>query len=135
MTLSAAQRRTLSWLVLALAALGLLWLLAPVLTPFLIGAVLAYALHPAVERLAARRVPRVLAVLGVEVAVIVVLFALLLLVVPILSKQLPLLGDRLNHTVAPWLSQFGINVTLDIDSIKPLVLKYLDANVEEWLAR
>src|SRR5205085_2496518 len=37
--------------------------------------------------------------------------------------------------VAPWLSQFGINVTLDIDSIKPLVLKYLDANVEEWLAR
>ena len=142
MNLSSTQRRSLSWLALGLAALGLLWLLAPVLTPFLIGAVLAYALHPAVERLAARRVPRVLAVLGVEVAVIVVLFALLLLVVPILSKelpllreQIPLLGDRLNHTVAPWLAQFGLNVTLDIDSIKPLVLKYLDANVEEWLAR
>ena len=51
MNLSAAQRRTLSWLALALIALALLWLLAPVLTPFLIGAVMAYALHPTVERL------------------------------------------------------------------------------------
>jgi predicted PurR-regulated permease PerM len=41
MNLSAAQRRMLSWLALALVALALLWLLAPVLTPFLIGAVLA----------------------------------------------------------------------------------------------
>uniref|UniRef100_UPI00355A3519 AI-2E family transporter n=1 Tax=Piscinibacter sp. TaxID=1903157 RepID=UPI00355A3519 len=77
MTLSAAQRRSLSWITLALAALVLLWLLAPVLTPFLVGAVLAYALHPAVERLAARRVPRVLAVALIEVAVIVALLAVL----------------------------------------------------------
>ena len=49
-----------TWVVLAASVLVMpltLWLLAPVLTPFLIGAILAYALHPAVERLAARRVP------------------------------------------------------------------------------
>lgn len=131
----------LTWLSIAVAAALVLWLLAPVLTPFIVGAVLAYALHPAVERLAARRVPRVLAVLVIEVAVILALLALLLLVVPILSKevpllreQIPLLADKLNRTVVPWLAQFGIQVSLDTASIKAFVVKYLDANLEEWLA-
>ena len=48
------------------------------LTPFLVGAVLAYALHPAVERLAMRGVPRVIAVVRVEITVIVLLFALIM---------------------------------------------------------
>ncbi|TMH27993.1 MAG: AI-2E family transporter [Betaproteobacteria bacterium] len=142
MNLSAAQRRTLSWLALALIALALLWLLAPVLTPFLIGAVMAYALHPTVERLAAKGVPRVVAVALVEVVVIVALLALLLLIVPILSKelpllreQIPLLADRLNTQLTPWLSQFGIHVALDTDSIKAFVLKYLSDNFEDWLVR
>lgn len=136
-----AQRQTLSWLVLAAVGLALLWLLAPVLTPFLIGAVLAYALHPLVARLVAWRVPRVLAVLIVEVAAIVAFLALVLLIVPILSKQLPLLreqipllADRLNHSLVPWLAQFGINASLDIDSIKAFVFKYVDANMEDWFA-
>ena len=109
------------------------------LTPFVVGAVLAYALHPAVERLAARRVPRLLAVLLVEVVFIVAVLAVLLLIVPILSKelpllreQIPLLADQLNRSVAPWLAQFGIHVSLDIASIKAFVLKYLDANLEDW---
>jgi len=140
MNFSPAQRRTLTWLAIALAALLLLWLLAPVLTPFLIGAVLAYALHPAVERLAARRVPRVLAVLLVEVVAITAALAVLLLIVPILSKelpllreQIPLLAERLNTSLAPWLAQWGIHVSLDIASIKAFVLKYLDANLEDWM--
>ena len=141
MTLSPAQRRTLTWLAIAAAALFLLWLLAPVLTPFIVGAVLAYALHPVVEKLVARRVPRVLAVIAVEVAVIVSLLALLLLIVPILSRELPLLreqipilADKLNRSVVPWLAQYGVNVSLDIASIKAFVVKYLDANLEDWLA-
>ena len=141
MSLTPAQRQSLTWLALSLAALGLLWLLAPVLTPFLIGAVLAYALHPAVERLAARRVPRVLAVVLVEVAAIVAGLAVLLLIVPILSKelpllrdQIPLLADRLNHGLSPWLAQWGFHVALDTASIKAFVLKYLDANIEDGVA-
>ncbi len=140
-TISPAQRRTLSWLGIAAAAVFLLWLLAPVLTPFLVGAILAYALHPAVERLAARRLPRLLAVLVVEVGAIFALLALMLLIVPILSKeipllkaQIPLLADKLNQTVAPWLAAHGITVALDVASIKAFVVKYLDANIEEWLA-
>ncbi len=140
-SISPAQRRTLSWLAIAAAAVVLLWLLAPVLTPFLVGAILAYALHPAVERLAARRLPRLLAVLVVEVGAIFALLALMLLIVPILSKeipllkaQIPLLADKLNQTVAPWLAAQGITLALDVASIKAFVVKYLDANIEEWLA-
>ena len=135
------QRQTLAWLVVGIVALTLVWLLAPVLSPFLVGAVAAYALHPAVERLARTGVPRVLAVALVEILAILLLVALLLLMVPILSKELPLLRDqipllaeRANRSLTPWLAQLGINVALDIGSIKTFVLTYLDANLEEWFA-
>lgn len=133
--------RDLAWAAVGVAGLALLWLLSPVLTPFIVAAVLAYALHPAVEWLAARRVPRLLAVVLVEVGMILAVLAVLLLMVPILSKelpllreQIPLLADRLNQSVVPWLRQWGIHVALDTASIKAFVLKYLDANLEDWLA-
>ena len=140
MNISFTQRSTVAWALIAAAAFGLLWLLAPVLTPFVVGAVLAYALHPAVERLAARRVPRVVAVVAVELLFILALLALLLLIVPIMSKelpllreQIPLLAEKLNTRLVPWLSQFGIHVALDTASIKAFVLKHLNANLEELL--
>ena len=127
--------------LIAVVAVVLLWLLAPVLTPFVIGAVLAYALHPAVEQLAARRVPRLLAVVLVEIAALVALAALLLLIVPILSKELPLLreqlpvlAERINRIVTPWLAQMGIHVSLDTGQPTAFVLKYLDANWDAGLA-
>jgi len=141
MRLTSAQRRSVNWVVLAAVAAGLIWLLAPVLTPFAIGAVLAYALHPAVEQLAARRVPRVIAVMLVEIAALLAFTALILLVVPILSKELPLLNeqlpvliDRINQRVAPWLAQMGINVSLDGSNLRAILLKYLDANWDESVA-
>ena len=53
MLFTPAQRRILQWAALGLAVGVVVWLLGPVLTPFAIGAVLAYALHPLVEKLAA----------------------------------------------------------------------------------
>jgi predicted PurR-regulated permease PerM len=141
MTFTPAQRQTFAWIALSGVGLLLVWLLGPVLAPFIVAAVIAYVLHPLVERLARRRVPRLVAVTAVEVAAMVIALALLLLIVPILSKQLPLLreqipllADRLNTHVAPWLSRFGIDVALDTASIKAFVFKYLDANVQDWAA-
>ena len=142
MTLTSAQRRTLTWISLGLLGMWMLWLLGPVLTPFVIAGVLAYALHPAVEWLAHRRVPRVLAVALIEAGAILAGLAALLLIVPVMAKelpllreQIPLLADRLNHGLAPWLAQFGIHVALDTESIKAFVLKYLDANFDDWFAK
>ena len=141
MPLPAAQRRSLTWGAVAALAALLLWLLAPVLTPFIVAAVLAYALHPLVEMLAARRWPRLAAVVLVEVVAIVALLALVLLLVPVIAKelpllreQIPLLADRLNGALSPWLAQYGIQVALDSASIKAFVLKYLNANLEDGLA-
>jgi len=141
MTFTSAQRQTLTWIALSAALAALVWLLGPVLTPFIVAAVLAYVLHPLVERLARRRVPRVVAATIVEIAAIVIVLAVVLLIVPILSKQLPLLreqipllADRANTQLAPWLARFGIDVALDTASIKEFVLKYLNTNLEDWTA-
>ena len=141
MRLSAAQRRALHWAAIAAFAGVFVWLLAPVLTPFAIGAVLAYALHPAVEKLAGRGVPRLLAVVVVEIVALFAVAALVLLVVPIVSKELPLIRDelpllveRVNRHLTPWLSQMGIQVSLEPASLRSFFLDYLDANWDESLA-
>nr|WP_255763694.1 AI-2E family transporter [Pelomonas sp. P7] len=139
--LSKSQRIALAWAGVAALAALLLWLLSPVLAPFVAALVLAYALAPAVQALAARRVPRIVAVLLVEVLFIVALLALVLLVLPILNREIPALREQLpalakvaNDKLAPWLAQWGIPLQLDPANIRTFVLKYLDANLEEWLA-
>ncbi len=141
MNLSKHQRTALAWAGVALGGGLLLWLLAPVLAPFIAALVLAYALAPAVQALVNRRVPRPLAVFVVELLFILALLALLLLVLPILSKELPALREQIpglanvaNQKLSPWLAQYGIHMQLDPASIKAFVLKYLDANLEDWLS-
>ncbi|MFM2052557.1 MAG: hypothetical protein RL456_594 [Pseudomonadota bacterium] len=133
----------LGWLALALVAVLLVWLLGPVLMPFVVAAVLAYVLQPAVDRLAARpcRLPRALAAVLVELAAIAVVLGVLLLLVPVISRelprlreQIPVLAARLDAQLAPWLAQYGIHVRLDIAGIKAFVVKYLDASGDDWLA-
>lgn len=141
MQFTSTQKRAATWCLIATLAMLVLWLLAPVLTPFVVASVLAYALTPLVNRLdnmGRGRLPRVLAVLIVESLFILILLSILLLVVPIFAKelpllreQLPLLADRINSALSPWLAQFGIKVSLDGASIKAFVVKYLNANVED----
>jgi predicted PurR-regulated permease PerM len=142
MQLSPSQLQSLSWAGLSLVLAAILWLLGPVLTPFVVAAVLAYALAPLVNKLAARKVPRVLAVVLVELVFLAVLLGVLLLIVPIVIKELPLLreqipvlAERLSAAVQPLLAQLGITAKLDVASIKALVLKYLSANAEDWVAQ
>ena len=144
MQFTSTQKRTATWCLIAALMVMALWFLGPVLTPFAVAAVLAYALTPLVDRLdhmGHGRLPRVLAVLMVETLFILVLLSILLLVVPIFAKELPLLreqlpvlADRLNNSLSPWLAQFGIKVSLDVESIKAFVVKYLNANFEDTFA-
>lgn len=144
MQFTSAQKRTAAWCLIAALVMLALWLLGPVLTPFVVGAVLAYVLTPVVnwlDGLGRGRMPRVLAVLIVETLFILILLSILLLVVPIFAKelpllreQLPLLADRLNNALVPWLAKFGFNLSLDVGSIKAFVLKYLNANFEDAFA-
>ena len=140
MTLSPAQRQTLTWLCLGLGAALLLWSLAPVLTPFVVATVLGYVLHPLVEQLARRRWPRIVAVLLVETLALLAALAALLLLVPVLIKEIPLLKaqlppllDRLSLSLTPQLAQLGFHVNLDVASLKAWLSQLLDANTDQWL--
>ena len=135
------QKRASAWCLIAALIVLSLYLLGPVLTPFVVAAVLAYALTPLVNRLddmGKGWLPRVVAVILVELLFILVVLSLVLLIVPIVAKeiplmreQIPLLADRISSGLTPWLAQFGIKVSLDMGSLKALALKYLNANYEE----
>jgi len=133
-----------AWSAMAAACALVLWLLAPVLAPFALAAVLAYALTPVVDWLddAGRgRMPRMVAVLLVEAVFLLALLGVALLIVPILAKELPLMRDQLpalldqlNSSIKPWLAQWGLKLSLDVGSIKAFVMKYLNANFEDAFA-
>jgi predicted PurR-regulated permease PerM len=145
MQFTPTQKRTAAWTSIALLFLLALWLLGPVLTPFIVGAVLAYALTPLVnwlDGLGRGRLPRVVAVILVELVSILALVSLALMVVPIVAKEVPLMRqqfpvllERLDASLSPWLAQFGIHVSLDVGSLKAQILKYLNSNYEDAFSR
>lgn len=82
-----------------LAALGfcgwVLYLLAPVLTPFLVSALLAYLGNPVTRRLQRLGLSRTLAVVVVFATMVLVGVLLLVLLLPVLQQQLLGLVERL----------------------------------------
>lgn len=122
------QRQTLLWLSVFVVLLALLWLLTPILTPFVAAAVIGYVLNPGVDWLAQRRVPRALAVLLAIVGLGLLIAALLLVVLPILADELPLLRERIpallakiDLTVGPWLRQMGVGTKIDLSALQKAV--------------
>jgi predicted PurR-regulated permease PerM len=97
------------WFVLAGMSVGgvLLYLLAPVLTPFLVAAVLGYIGDPLVDWLEARRFSRSLAVTTVFVSLSLLLLILLLILVPMLERQVVLLVSKLPQYI-DWLQNKGL---------------------------
>ncbi len=123
------------WLALALLLVTgwLLYLLAPVLTPFLLSALLAYLGDPLVDRLQARGMGRVFGVVSVFSAMLIAAVLLLLVVVPALEHQFVNLVDRvpqaldwLQNQVAPRVSSMlGVEVAeLDIPAIRQTLLEH-----------
>ena len=79
-----ASLRT-NWLIAIALVGGLLYLLAPVLTPFVAAALLAYIGDPLADRLQKLRMPRTLAVVAVFVLTFLMLALLVLpLYIPVL---------------------------------------------------
>jgi len=136
--------RLAAWLGVAVVLALVFWLLAPVLAPFVIAAVLAYVLHPLVlklEGLAGKRLPRAMAVVLVEAVALLALMGLFLLLVPILvrewpllQQQLPLLLDRVGEFINPLLAQLGLNISLDFAELRNHLVTYLSANRGDWWA-
>ena len=100
------------WQLLAIAAViaYLVYLLAPVLMPFAIAAMLAYLGDPLADRLERLGAGRTLAVTIVFVLLLLVTVGALLLLIPLISRQvdnliqnLPRYGEWIRDTALPWL--------------------------------
>jgi len=135
MSLTPTQARALAWLALAVVAWGLLVLLAPVLQPFVVAAIIAYALHPVVERLHRARWPRWLGAGLVLLLFMLLLLAVLLLIVPVITRQLPLLREQVpvlleqvNAWLIPWAARLGIDAQVDVDWVRSQLGQLLAGN-------
>jgi predicted PurR-regulated permease PerM len=144
---TAEQKQTWLWLACGLALVALLVLLGPVLTPFIAAAILAYALNPGVDWLASHRIGRLAVPRGLGVVIMMVLLfaalaALVLIVIPVLQKELPLLQEKipiflakLNESLSPILHKFGVEVRLDVAGIENMLSQHLTTSGNEiWSA-
>ena len=116
------SRVQMAWILAALLITGwLIWLLAPVLTPFLLSALLAYMADPVVNRLERWKIRRDLAVSLVFLVVIALLVVALLIIVPLLVREtvdlferIPGYVQQLQETALPWIEeQFDIELGID----------------------
>jgi predicted PurR-regulated permease PerM len=127
--------QTAFWVGAGLLALWLIYLLGPILTPFLLAAILAYVCNPLVDRLQAWRLPRLVAVVLVLLLLLALAIGLLLIVTPLVTEEAAILAARLpdaltlaNEKLLPWLrSHLGIRLHFDPAALKKLVAENLDS--------
>jgi len=110
-----------------------MWVLRPVLAPFLLGGLIAYALQPGVEWLVRHRVPRGLAALAMMLLLASIIAALALLVLAVIHKegpelkaQIPVLTGKLNAWLQPKLAMLGISGSFDATSLHKLLTTPLE---------
>ena len=137
MSMTTDYRLYVAWLLIGCAGAALLWWLAPVLTPFLIAAVIAYVLQPwvrALQTLFGLEKPSILLVLVCEATFLLAVLGLVGLVVPVFFQeaarwqmQLPEWLGQLQNTLAPVLQSLGFELKLDPQGIKALVAKQAQA--------
>lgn len=94
------------WFVLigCIVFCGLIYLLAPILTPFVIAAVLSYIGDPLVDWLELKKWPRTVAVSVVFLVLTLLSIVLLLILIPLVEKQIIVLINKVPE-YAKWIQQ------------------------------
>ena len=128
------QSQTGLMFAVGLIIAGLLYLLQPVLTPFVVGIFIAYLADPFADRLEDKGCSRTIATVLVFVVLILVLVAMIVIIVPLLVKQIQTLANTLpqaelwyNTILLPWM-QVHLGADVKVMNLK-LVTDTLSA---EW---
>ena len=124
-----AVPNNLWWFAPAAALAVLLYLLSPILAPFLFAAILAYIANPLVSALERRRVNRTLGTVMVMLLLGGLFVLLLLILLPLFVKEVRLLSERLpgylmqlNDNLAPWVKdKLGAELQFDLAGLKKLL--------------
>jgi predicted PurR-regulated permease PerM len=122
--------RHYAWVAGAAIVLGAMvhWL-GRALTPFLIGAILAYLGLPIVHRCERWGIGRTLGTVIAVLVMALLILALLLVIIPLIQaeigmvvRQLPVLADQFNTRAGPWINDLlGLELKLDLAYIKELI--------------
>jgi len=112
-----------------------IYLLSPILTPFLTAAILAYICNPLVDRietwsLGKFTISRTAASIFMTLFVIILVLLLLFIALPLMQKELMMAVDRLpiysaylQDHLQPWLLQnFGITIEFKADKFQSMVI-------------
>lgn len=110
----------------------LVYLLTPILTPFLVAALFAYIANPLVTRLTAWRLPRPAAVALVFVLLLAIVVGLLIFLIPMMQRQvvafahkLPQYLDWVQGTLVPRLQQWaGDSLPVDFADVRAMALAH-----------
>ncbi len=118
-----SDRRRWQWLALAAGVAALVWLLAPILTPFVLSALLAWLGDPLVARLERSGRSRTTGVLLVFSLMSSIIVLAVLLLIPLFENQigkfvdwLPRFGAWLTGTAVPWIEgRFDVELAGYVD--------------------
>ncbi len=123
--------RRLQWTAVGVGALWLLWLLAPILTPFAVAALLGWMGDPLVDRLQLSGRSRNTAVIMVFTLMALLLALVLVILVPLIESQISTLIESLpryrlwiTEVAIPWLeARTGMQIAawLDLSHLIELV--------------
>lgn len=114
------------WLLLLCVTGGLIYLLSPILTPFLFAAVIAYICNPIVTYLADKKFPRTLGTVLVLIVLTGLLAALVFIMIPLIQKEtshffnkVPIYLDLIKTSVIPLIeAKLDVNLQLDMIALK-----------------
>jgi len=109
--------------------------------PLMVGFALAYLFDPAVSWLEAKRVPRVVGVVIITLALLLVLSGFFFYVVPQMNQQvqrlvekMPEYQERLQTTIAPWLERTRARYPEQWETVKTRTLEALKDNLPKLTA-
>lgn len=115
------------WLTIVVISAVLLYFLAPILLPFVSGALLAYLGDPIVDRLEKLNISRTLSVVIVFCVILLILLPIVLVLIPLIESQVKLLIEKMPVYIN-WLmvnfeptleKTFGISVpALEVEQLK-----------------
>lgn len=122
----------LQWLTLGAVAAVLLYFLSPILLPFVAAGILAYICNPLVQWLCDHKLPRTPAVLLVMSGLLLLFALLLLIMLPLLEKEISRFATRLPdwievarvHLLPLLQGWFGADLEWDSAALKNLLLSH-----------
>ncbi len=120
------------WLTLACVLGVLIYLLSPILTPFLLAAVIAYICNPLVSRMATYDISRTIGTILVMLLLLGTFAAFILVMLPLFEKEatrliekIPAYLEMLRNNLIPWLEiRFNISLQTDISTLKQMVAEH-----------